>query len=121
MGSPPGWTARADQAPWSNAVYGGSSTVYTTTWCCTFGGAQPGQTVSGFQVSDSSATAQSSVSWFAFAYGGTYTGSDHFYYDTNPGFEGVATAVPEPDAYVMLLAGLGLAGWMTRRRGSSKG
>lgn len=30
-----------------------------------------------------------------------------------------ATAVPEPETYAMLLAGLGLAGWMTRRKSSA--
>jgi hypothetical protein len=29
-------------------------------------------------------------------------------------------AIPEPDMYVLLLAGLGIAGWLLRRRGAAE-
>ena len=30
-------------------------------------------------------------------------------------FQGISPAVPEPDTYTMMFAGLGLLGWMVRR------
>jgi hypothetical protein len=71
--------------------------------------------------------APTSVSWFAFASGARYSGTDNFNYglpssmnNWYPGFEGVATAVvapiPEPQSYAMLLVGLGLLSFTVRRR-----
>jgi len=42
--------------------------------------------------------------------------SDLNYHDENFVFTNVTTAVPEPETYAMLLAGLGLMGFMVRRK-----
>lgn len=44
--------------------------------------------------------------------GGGYCGSD----DCSAKYTPIITAIPEPETYVMLLAGLGLLGFMARRR-----
>jgi len=54
---------------------------------------------------------------------GSFDSSDAFVaYDTNAGFSGagsvnytIAAPIPEPDSYAMLLAGLGLIGFASRR------
>jgi hypothetical protein len=118
INQPAGWTP--GDIPWDNSIRGGSSTVYNNNWCCNFGGITPGQTVSGFLVGDTSTTPLTSIPWFAYAYGGTYTGGGNFSTDVNPGFEGVAGAgsvIPEPSTWAMMLlgfAGLGFAGYRRR-------
>ena len=42
-----------------------------------------------------------------------------YQHDTNQDFLVAVTAVPEPETYALLLAGLGLVGWTVRRRGSA--
>jgi hypothetical protein len=51
-------------------------------------------------------------------FGNTATGSDFFAFDnfTVGSLEQVAPQVPEPDTYAMMLAGLGLMGFVARRR-----
>ncbi len=78
--------------------------------------------MSGFMVKETSATALTSVSWFAWADAGNYTGGGSFGGPSyNPGFEGVAhiAAVPEPATYSMMLSGLGLMGFMVSRKKSA--
>jgi hypothetical protein len=111
--SPTGWDP--DQwTSWNNSGYGGSSINYNNNWISFGGEILNGQTLSGFGVHDTSATAPDSVPWFAYAAGGTYLGNDHFHTDGNPGFEGVAgsSRVPLPPTVLLLGSGLlGLAGW----------
>lgn len=47
-----------------------------------------------------------------------YPGPGAFWHDTGGGRHGVALTIPEPDAYALLLAGLGLVGWVASRRKS---
>jgi hypothetical protein len=109
-GSPSGWNPNM-HISWDNAGLGGSNITYNNVWIN--GSILDGQTLSGFEVHDTSATAPTSVSWFAFAYypNGTYSGTDYFWSDINPGFEGTAS-VPLPPTVLLLGSGLlGLAGW----------
>lgn len=48
-----------------------------------------------------------------------FPGADYNYDDESFVFTNVAVAVPEPQTYALLLAGLGVAGVMTRRRQSA--
>jgi hypothetical protein len=109
VGSPAGfgpnvWTS------WNNSGFGGSSLNYNNNWIdFSYSYLEPGQTVSGFDVMSTDATAPTSVNWFAYAYEGTYTGGDNFNNSYNPGFEGVATqgtSTPSPAAILPLLSGL---------------
>ena len=120
VGSPAGWSYEPADNPWSNAGAGGSSTTYDNPWCCTFGGIAPGNTLSGFEVLDTAdAVAPTAVAWFAYAFGGVYTGGGNFYLDDNPGFEGVSggtSVTPEPSTLMLLGTGLaGLVGAMRRK------
>ena len=73
-----------------------------------FASLQPGQTVGGFEVTETTAAPQSNVAWFAYANGGTWTGGGNFNSASNPGFEGgVGSAAPEPSTWAMM--GLGFA------------
>jgi hypothetical protein len=119
--NPSGW---GNYGSWSPSGFGGSRINYNNIWLTYdyFGVAvQNGHTLSGFVARDTAdATAPTSVPWFAFAYGGSYSGTDHFNTDMNPGFEGSASpsSVPLPPTVFLLGSGLlGLAGW--RRFGKS--
>ncbi len=109
---PNAWTT------WNNAVYGGNGTTYNNNWLdITFSSLTPGNTLSGFQVHSTDVAAPTSVSYFMFGatFTGTpYLGGDNFFSNTNPGFEGVAQAVPEP--MTMAALGLGFAAVLRRRR-----
>ncbi|QKK09875.1 MAG: PEP-CTERM sorting domain-containing protein [Planctomycetota bacterium] len=113
-GSPAGWDPNA-WSSWDNSPYGGSSTIYNNIWIDnTVVGIQDGQTLSGFQVNYTGASAPASVDWYAFGANGDYTGSDPFFNNTaNPGFEGTAF-IPAPGALALL--GLGGIASIRRRR-----
>lgn len=51
---------------------------------------------------------------FSFAYGGAH--SDQFYLSSMSVSSASVAAVPEPETYALMLAGLGLTGWIARRR-----
>ncbi len=106
-------------------VFGGSDTNYNDTWLGNVdpANAHPGSTTSGFDVLVTSLAAPSSVQWFGFTedtnFLPTYTGggqintkgSESFYADVSPGFEGLATGttnatVPEPGTLALLTSAL---------------
>lgn len=103
----------------------GSNNDYNNNWIDLSGSYDsllPGTTLSGFDVQISDATAPTTVDWFAFAYsvtGDAYTGDGNFYSGlsgANPGFEGAASQVPEPNSLILAGTGLlALAGLMRRR------
>ncbi len=109
---PNSWTT------WNNAGYGGSGTTYNNNWiAASYGDLTPGNSLSGFQAHLTDVTAPTSVAYFLFSFSPTstpYLGGGNFHSNYNPGFEGVAQAVPEP--MTMAALGLGLAGVLRRRR-----
>lgn len=108
------------------ATWGGANIAYNDVWTADVGAAAgfPGQTISGFDVTITSAAAPTSVEWLGWSFdvndqpsytaGGNFnnTGSQAFNAPYNPGFEGLATGtyassqVPEPASFSMLAAGL---------------
>jgi hypothetical protein len=118
-GTPESWASSGNQnANWSNAGYGGSTTNYPNTWCCSFGGTSSGTTTSGFVVE--SALNPAAIKFFSFATDGVDTNNDgHFSGDYNPGFEGIvgaAVATPEPATWALMIVGFGMVGASMRKR-----
>jgi hypothetical protein len=107
-GSPASWNPDT-WTSWNNSGYGGSSTVYNNVWIGNSGGGagsiSPGTSLNGFVVHTTTASAPTSVQFFAFAFGGTYNGNDSFNSPSNPGFEGNASPVPEPMSLIVIAAG----------------
>ena len=97
--SPTGWDPNAVNG-YNPAGYGGSNTNYNNLWITSPSGSTtivPGQTLSGFHVSNSDAAMPTNVPWMAVAAGGAYMGPGCSFicgapYD-NPGFEGIAVPV----------------------------
>jgi hypothetical protein len=120
-GSPASFDA-APYATWNNSGSGGSNQSYDDLW---LGGGHvlvPGVDLRGFLVHSDAVDAPTSVNWFAYSSGSTYTGKGYFNTANNPGWEGVATVrvVPEPANIALLLAGLGICGLAARRRGLAR-
>ena len=120
-GTPATWASSTNQdANWSNAPYGGSSTIYPNTWCCSFGATPSGTTSSDFSVL--STFNPTTIKFFTFAIGGVDDADDgHFNDGGNPGFEGIVRGgtVPEPATWTMMIAGFGLIGLTARRRAAA--
>jgi hypothetical protein len=97
--SPTGWDPNALNG-YNPGVYGGSNTNYNNLWITGPAGSTtivPGQTLSGFYVSNSDAAMPTNVPWMAVAAGGVYMGPGCSFicsapYD-NPGFEGIVVPV----------------------------
>ncbi len=113
-GSPAGYDPNI-WGTWDNTAAGGSSTIYNNIWIeFNYNLLLPGQMLSGFQALYTAATAPTEVDYFCFATslsGGQYSGTDNFWNQFNPGFEGTAY-IPVPTS----LALMGLAGLAATRR-----
>lgn len=101
---------------WDNSGLGGSNTLYNNVWLdASASQLLPGAMLSGFEVHESDLTLPQTVQWFAFTSGSTaYPGGGNFGDPFNPGSEGLATNLPEPNSG-MMLAGV-LAGFLLLRR-----
>lgn len=95
--SPTGWTIYGTY--YNNYQYTGQGTniSYNNIWGAYGGDLPTGQSLSGFKAVTTDLAVPTTINWFAYARGGTYT-DKHIYLDTNPGFEGVATLQPVPEA-----------------------
>ena len=109
-----------------SSVNAGTTLTYNDVWVDpSFSSLPPGSSQSGFYILDTSATAPTSLPYFAVSYdiGGTYTGADYsgpgnLYSEKNPLFEGNATSGAAPDAgTTMTLLGisLGALGGLSRK------
>lgn len=109
VASPFGWDPNA-WTSWNNVTYGGSNIDYNNVWLGTsdqnYG--QPGQTLTGFKVLMPTSRAPQPIdfAWFAYGLDGYYEGNDFFNTNSNPGFEGRASAVPEPASIGAVLLGV---------------
>ena len=107
-------------SPWTNSGFGGSSLSYDDTWISGGHVIYAGDNLNDFVVHSDAVDAPTSVNWFAYTSGSELKGKGYFNNAFDPGWEGTATAivgvVPEPASVALLLAGLGLCGFMVKRR-----
>ena len=114
--TPSGWDSNRFQT-WNNVGYGGSNFDYNNVWINLYSrpnDVHVAQSMSTWEAISNDVVAPTNLKFFAFAAGGTYTGTDYFDNYWNPGFEGTAQLVPEP-ASLMILS-LGLLALKRRRR-----
>jgi hypothetical protein len=106
---------------WNNVVYGGSDLTYNGVWINNGHVDYAGENLDGFLVHSTSVDAPTAVEWFALFSGSQYSGLSSFSTeDGNPGFVGSAasqvSSIPEPSGLALVLAGLGVAGFLAKRR-----
>jgi hypothetical protein len=119
-GTPAGW----DSTVWpqfNTANAGGANITYNNVWIDA-GGISPGFTLSGFEAMDTQEDLPASIPWFVVVENADYTGSDYFNRSTNPGFQSAIELIsptPLPATLPLFAVGLGLVGYLARRRKQS--
>jgi hypothetical protein len=106
---------------WNNIVYGGADLTYNGVWINNGHVDYAGESLDGFLVHSTSVDAPANVEWFAFFSGSQYEGLSGLATENgNPGFGGTASpqvsSIPEPSSLALMLAGLGIAGILAKRR-----